>query len=228
MRIIDITGKIVDGMWNYDNPFPMFRLKPIGDMPWLPNKVYSHIFEGMHSQSGTYLETPAHYYGFKKSYTVADIPVSKLIDMPCRVLSLEGFTAEGTNRKKRIDVHDLEKCCAGYDFPSGVSILIATGWSDYWMEDCFVQESPFFTYDAMHWIISKKPILLGSDFPCWDNSENTQGFFDDFFKSDILMLAPCVNLRQAGRCDSLLTVMPINVMGTSNAPCRAFLKTEQS
>lgn len=58
--VIDITGPIQEGMWNYEPPFPVFHRSPLPQVPWVDAPVYCDIFEGIHSQTGTYLETPAH------------------------------------------------------------------------------------------------------------------------------------------------------------------------
>ena len=84
-KIIDVSGPIYDGMWNYEPPFPNFVLKPLPEVPWVKGRVYCEIFEGLHSQTGTYLETPAHYFGNDKSYLLVmaearDFVKSKLGD----------------------------------------------------------------------------------------------------------------------------------------------------
>ena len=85
MKVTDITGPIQEGMWNYEAPFPKFGMKPLDKVPWLENDVYCEVFEGLHSQTGTYFETPAHYFGNDKSYLVADIAVEKLYQIPCLI-----------------------------------------------------------------------------------------------------------------------------------------------
>lgn len=234
MNVIDLTGVIREGMWNYEPPFPAFRMKPLDKVPWVKGDVYCEVFEGMHSQTGTYLETPAHYYGNDKSYLVADIPVSKLVDIPCKVLMLdereyageyEGAEAVAGPRKP-IDAETLKRCPGSERIAEGDAILVATGWGKHWMDACYLDQSPYFTYDAMQWLISQRPFLLGSDFPRWDNLERSEGFFADFFAANILMLAPCVNLEQVTRPDVRLTALPLHIPGTSAVPCRAVIMEE--
>ena len=69
-KIIDVTGLIDKGMWNYDPPFPEINIVPLPPIPWLGGKtVGAEIFEGLHSQTGTYLETPAHHFGNSGSFS---------------------------------------------------------------------------------------------------------------------------------------------------------------
>jgi len=226
MKVIDITGVIREGMWNYDKPFPQFKLKPLGKVPWVENEVFCEIFEGMHSQTGTYLETPAHFYGNDKCYLVSDVPVGKLYEIPCTILKIDKSVCENPLSRIEITVDMLKSCPAANEIREGGAILVATGWDKYWMDEKFLEESPYFTYEAMKWLISKKPFLMGTDFPRWDNLQKPQGFFEEFYAADILMLAPCINLINIEKNSAKLTVLPMNIPGTSSVPCRAVIVHE--
>ena len=225
MEIIDITGKIADGMWNYKAPFPRFKRQSVGNIPWVSQKVYSDVFEGMHSQTGTYLETPAHFFGYERSYSIADIPLDKLVDIPCTLMKLDMTAGTNGKEKKVIGLADLERMDTAESIFPGGAILISTGWSEHWFEEKFTEESPYFTYEAMMWLIAKKPFLLGSDFPCWDSAQNPQGFFGEFYSADILMLGPCDRLSDIKEKTGWLTALPLNIQGACASSCRAFLKT---
>lgn len=223
MKVIDITGQIREGMWNYEWPFPEFRMRPLGKVPWVDKEVYCEIFDGLHSQTGTYLETPAHFYGNGNCYMIADVPVEKLVNIPCVVLKLEESLFDNSSERKPITREMLEGCEGSSNIPEGCAILVGTGWGKYWMDKCYLEYSPYFTYEAMKWLISKKPFLLGSDVPRWENLTRPEGFFADFYAADILMLAPCVNLEKVTCSIQMLTVLPLNVPGTSCVPCRGVL-----
>lgn len=226
MNVIDITGVIRNGMWNYEEPFPKFRMRPLDRVPWVEADVYAEVFEGMHSQTGTYLETPAHYYGSDASYNVADIPLGKLVDRRCIVLKLDGSLFESPEARIPITVQMLESCPGGERIAEDDAILVATGWGKHWMDERYLERSPYFTYEAIKWLIKKRPVLLGSDFPRWDHLTKSERFFPEFYEADILMLAPCVNLETVRRPDVRLTVLPLHISGTSAVPCRAILMEE--
>lgn len=228
MNVIDITGEIRDGMWNYEEPFPKFRMKPLDRVPWVEAEVYAEVFEGLHSQTGTYLETPAHYYGGEGSYCVADIPVGKLVDMRCIVLKLDESLFEHADSRVPIDVPMLESCPGSGMISEGDAVLVAAGWGKHWMDGWYLDRSPYYTYEAMKWLIGKKPFLLGSDFPRWDHLTKSERFFPEFFAADILMLAPCVNLEAVRRPDVRLTALPLHIPGTSAVPCRAIVMEEEN
>ena len=100
--------------------------------------------------------------------------------------------------------------------------MVSANYGQKWKDSDYLTACPYFTADAMSWLVSKKPFLLGSDFPRWDNLEKPQGFWQDFYNADILMLAPVVNIEAVD--EALLTVLPIKAAVTSCAPCRAILK----
>jgi kynurenine formamidase len=108
-----------------------------------------------------------------------------------------------------------------YSIAENCAILVGTGWGKHWSENFYLDKSPYFTYEAMKWLISKKPVLLGTDFPRWENLKKPEGFFNEFYSADILMLAPCVNLEKITKTKVKLTALPLRIPGTSSIPCRA-------
>lgn len=222
--IIDITGKIQDGMWNYEYPFPQFHLAKLPKVDWIPIDIYCEIFEGLHSQTGTYIETPAHFYGNDKTYLMDDVPLEKLVGLSAVILMVKkDFSAKG---RQPITREDLAQSALGLEIKQGQALLIGTGWGEKWMDADYLANSPYFTYDAMMWILEQKPSLLGSDFPRWDNLEDMQGFFPKFYEQDILMFAPCVNLEKSPSPYVKLTALPLRIPGTSCIPCRAYIEVK--
>ena len=223
MRIIDVTGKIKDGMWSYEPPFPTYHLKPLPEVPWVKDRVWCEIFDGLHSQCGTYLETPAHFFGNDNCYLLEDLPAEKLCDIPAVLISLPVMSPK--DEREGISAEDLEHALGDRTVPEGCALLVGCGWGKYWFDGRYLSKSPYFKRDAMEWLIRKKPFLLGSDIARWENLERPEGFFFDFYKADILMLAPLVKLEEVdSRKNLLLTALPLAVTGTSCAPARAIIK----
>jgi len=224
MRVIDISGPIQNGMWNYEYPFPKFELKKLPKVEWLKNEIYCEIFEGLHSQTGTYIETPAHFLGNDKCYLINDIALDKLINIKCTILKVR--KEFHTSDKTPITQQDLIDSAEGINLEKGDAIIVGTGWGKLWMGETYLENSPYFTYDAVMWLIEKVPFILGTDFPRWENLNNWQGFFPEFYNKNILMLAPCINIELINSPNVRLTVAPLNIMGTSCVPCRAFITEE--
>jgi arylformamidase len=222
-KVIDITGTMQDGMWNYEPPFPEFKVSPLPEVPWVKGNVSCEIFEGMHSQTGTYLETPAHFYGNNNSYMLIDVPVEKIVNIDCVVLNLNPEILKDRQNRVSIQVDDLEACPNSKCIKEGDALLVGCAWGDHWMDSNYLSDSPYFTYDAMMWLINKKPFILGSDFARWENLEKAEGFFPKFYAANILMLAPCVNLEKITEPRVKLTVLPLKIPGTCCTPCRAII-----
>lgn len=226
-KVIDITGLINNGMWNYGDPFPEINIKPLPPVSWLGGKtVGCEIFEGLHSQSGTYLETPAHEYGNGNSYSLVEVPVEKLIDVPCVVLNLGLWDLDLSAGRRPITVKDLESAPNAGEIQEGDAILVSTGWGRYWFHPDNLNCAPYFTKAAMDWLISKKPFILGGDTARWDSLEEPQGFFGDFYAADILMAGPFVDLEKCSAPRCKLTILPPKFPITSCAPARAVIIEE--
>ena len=226
MKIIDITGIIYTGMWNLGPPFPDFELEETKTPDWLEYKVYSEEFTGMFSQTGTYLETPAHLLGYEKSYPLIDVNIAKLVDIDTYIIKLDlddlpvvdgrpAITRDSLVSNFNMDLYKEKDCC---------SILVSTGWGKNWRNEDFVESSPFIKFEAMHFLMDQKPFLLGADSPRWENLKNPEGFFSDFFNADILLMGPCVNLEKIKDDIVKLTVLPLKIENTCCTPCRAIIK----
>lgn len=218
--MIDITGVIYDGMWDYEPPFPNIQIKPLPEVPWVETRVYCEIFDGLHSQTGTYLETPAHFLG-EQSYPLVDVPIERIHNVDAVVLNLPGF-APGRGRQP-VTAEMLAACPEAALIEPGDAVLVGCNWGQYWREPAYLYDAPYFTLEAMRWLIGKKPDILGSDSPRWEHLEIPQGFFPEFYAADILMLAPCINLEQAEPRRMKLSALPLKAERTSCAPCRAVL-----
>ena len=221
--LFDITGPIYTGMWGNGSPFPDVVIRPVPQPPWLKKTVYCEIFDGMHSQTGTYLETPAHWFG--DTYQLTDVPIEKLVDIPCTILRLDPakFAAGGRVAMTAEDIDAAVEAAGGFD--PGTAMAIWTDWGKHWRDADYQRCSPYFSLEGMRRVLSYKPFLLATDSCAWENRANPQGFFPEFYAADILMLAPVILPAESpSRCT--LTALPIRVEGTSCAPCRAYLKWE--
>ena len=212
MKIHDISGIIREGIWKYGPAYPDYR--PVSTSAE-PGKCFFEIFEGFNSQTGTYLETAAHVNGYEGNRLIADVDVSRLYNIPCRVLHVK---PDG----KKITAAHFEKAALGMTLPEGCALLIDSGHDD-WYEEDFLTSAPWMTLDAMEWLLDKKPSLIGSDTPAWQKEEPV---FDLFAPKDILLLAPLTGLSKTDGRNALLTVLPLNIEKTCCAPARAVLVEE--
>ncbi len=218
MPVADLSGPIYTGMWNNGAPFPDFVLRPVPQPPWVAKRVYCDIFEGLHGQTGTYLETPAHWTG--EGAMLDALPAARLYEMPCAVLRLPpaDFTVGG---RRPITLEQVEAALARVPaVPPGQALLVSTGWGTRWRAPDYCAAAPYFTRAAMERLIALRPFLLGCDSPLWENREAPQNFFADFYAADILLLAPLVGLEELPP-RVRLTALPLAIADTCCAPCRA-------
>jgi len=210
VKLIDVTGPLENGMWSYPDPYPKVRIEEIGMPDWVPYDTFSWVFT-LGAQNGTYLETAAHM--FRGATTIDEVPLDRLF-LEAAVIQLPDKEPSSA-----ITVDELKN--ADIDIKPGEALLVSTGWDSKWHDADFVAACPFFTLEAMEWIFDQGVSLMGADLPRFDSWEAPQEFFAEFFRRDILLLAPLVNLRAIGQPRVRLVALPLKVKGVCGTPCRA-------
>ena len=122
---------------------------------------------------------------------------------------------------------DLESAVPGLE--PGDALLVQTGWEAHrGNSEAFVLQSPHFDLDAMRWIVDHGVSILGGDMPCYDDpvGAESQGVNMLLFVNNAMILAPLVNLGATEATRGQLTVLPIPLVDSCGAPCRAILSPE--
>lgn len=210
VAIIDITGPIYEGMWTYGLPYAPFRMEEVPPVDWVAYPTYSQNI-AMNVQTGTYLETGAHM--FPDMRTIDQLRPEELI-LDAHILHIG--EKEPRSAVTREELGQL-------DVVPGSAILVCTGWGRNWESPRFLEDSPYFSANAMDYLLSLKPALVGADLPRWDSLANPQGFFERFFRQDVLLLAPLMNLEKFGKRTGKLIVLPLPIRGACASPARAVL-----
>jgi kynurenine formamidase len=213
-------------MWNYPEPLgPMlgaFNLKKI-DFEFGGDKYSLDAFEGMKAQTGSYLESPGQYIE-GNDYKVSDIDIAKLFLMDTYVLKIPYETLGKKDGKRFVSLEDVKKAQGSNPIEKGAAILIGTGYgSKNWDKKDFFEGSWFFKKEAMQYIISLEPFLLGTDSGEWENPKNPEGIFKMFYPANILILASCINIEKTKGFKVKLTVLPFKVRGSYISPVRAVI-----
>ena len=214
MPIIDISGPIEDNMWSYGAPYPAPRIEQIPPPDWLDYPVYSQTVS-MAVQSGTYLETAAHM-------DQSRMPIDQLPLERCYMIDAVAlWIPRGANES--ISAAALEQALneSGIGLESGDALLVGTGWDKQWNDPNFVTDPPYFLAEAIDWVLAHDLALLGSDTPRYDSPHDPQNFFPKFFQSEILLLAPLMNLDQVGTTRGKLTTLPLKIKDACASPVRA-------
>jgi kynurenine formamidase len=224
MKVVDISGPIYEGMWDYPEPMGTllkgFQLSSL-EFEHGGERYALEVFDNMKAQTGTYLESPGRYLESNR-YTVSDIPIERLYMMEAYVLSVPYEKMAKKDGKRFLSVEDVERAIPkNARINKGAAILIGTGYGKQWKDDDFFDNSWFFRREAMECILAMKPFLLGADSAEWESPKNPEGIFKIFFPANVLILAPCINLDTIHSFHVTLTVLPLKVWGAYICPVRA-------
>jgi len=225
MKLTDITGEIYEGMWGYGDPFPDFRMHDLKLPDWVDYKSYSQAFGGMHILTGTYIVAPSHGLGIKESYPLSSIKMQDLYEIDACVLKFDLNDLKKDGNNPYISYENI-KNAEKETITEGKAVLFSTGWGKHWGKDDYLKNFWFLKKEALEYILSKKPFLIGLDSPAMDNIYNPQGLSSFFYKKNVLLLAPLVNLENIRNFRVKLTVSPLNIPGTTGSPCRAVVIEE--
>ncbi len=226
MKLIDITGPLVNGMWEFGPPFPALHVEERTDHKEGFGDFSYTAIDGLHALTGTYVETPAHFLGYENSYLIADVPLERLVDLPCVVLNVKTAKPD-KNGRLRVTLEDLLNCPNSGQIREGDAILVGVGWGDsMWYSQDHFPKSPYFTGDAFHWMLDKRPTVIGTDTSSWENLQEPAGFFPRFYEQDVLMLAGLMNLKAVTAPRVKLSILPLRLENSCASPCRAFVREE--
>ena len=221
MKILDISGPIYTGMWSYAEYYPQFELSDV-EFEFSGETYSVDVFKGMHAQTGSYIETPSIFGGVKKVSHVIDIPLEKLFMIDVYIFQVDHEKLGIKDGLPFITKEDLVRA-EKEEVPESSAILVSSGYGKNYREKDYPQKGWFFRKEALYYLIDKKPLLIGSDAPSWENPTNPEGAFDRFYKSGTLLLAPLINLEKVKNFKAKLTVLPLKIEEVAVCPVRAII-----
>lgn len=226
MKVIDITGTIYNGMWYFGDPWPRFNFKTrYHELEAIGLTAMIEDFEGMGGHTGLHIETSATGIGYEKSYPLIDVPIEKLVYADAYVYQLRHDDLPVKDGKSYISLEALKEA-EKEEVPEGSIILIGTGYGKNWDKEDYLAKSWFIRREAMYYIIDKKPVLLGVDATDFENWTNPERFFERFFNSNILLMAPCINLEKIQKFKVKFIALPLKIKGAAICPTRAVVIEE--
>lgn len=226
MKVIDITGTIYNGMWYFGDPWPRFNFKTrYHELEAIGLTAMIEDFEGMGGHTGLHIETSATGIGYEKSYPLIDVPIEKLVYADAYVYQLRHDDLPVKDGKSYISLEALKEA-EKEEVPEGSIILIGTGYGKNWDKEDYLAKSWFIRREAMYYIIDKKPVLLGVDATDFENWTNPERFFERFFNSNILLMAPCINLERIQKFKVKFIALPLKIKGAAICPTRAVVIEE--
>ena len=157
-RVIDLAHPITEGMVTYPGvPAPTLgthlSFDDAADV-YAPGTEFTIGMITMATNTGTYLDTPAHRY--REGEDLAAVPIERLVDIDGLVVRV----ADGLAGGERPAVDAL--AFAPYDV-RGRAVLVETGHARHWGTDAYAHDHPFLTAAAADWLVDNGAALVGID-----------------------------------------------------------------
>lgn len=196
----------------------MMEIPPFEQQRWatIEERGWEADWFAMPTLAGTYLETAKHLIGDAPS--IDQVPLERLF-----VNATIARIPRGA--REHITVAELETTATSLE--PGDALLVQTGWEAHRdNSETFVMQSPHYDLAAMQWIVDRGVTILGGDMPCYDDpvADEGQGVNMVLFGAGALILAPLVNLGSTDATRGRLTVLPIPLVDSCGAPCRAIFE----
>jgi kynurenine formamidase len=224
MNIIDITGPVREGMWDFGFPGGQFKLKQL-NYDFLGEEYHHEGFEGMVGSTGTFVETGATYLGYEKSIPTDRIPLDKLVNVDACVLQIPFEGLDEIDGRKCVSLDDIRKA-EREPVSEGHAVIVSTGYGKNWFSKDYLEKSPFFKKEAIYYLLDMKPVLLSSDFPAWENTLHPEGFLKRLYDSGVYVLVSCINVEKIKKYKVKLIALPLRVENVCMCPARAVIIEE--
>lgn len=218
LKIIDLTYDIEDSMLKFTAPWhPEIKVKQLGKID-VEGRETREITFGTHT--GTHMDAPKHF--IKDGKSIDQISLSKIIGK----VSIFDFSFL------------LENECITADMLKKLSInsrvIFKFGWGKNWGNDSFFKNWPYFTTDAISFLISKGIIFIGMDTPSPDDSRIQFGSLRDsenhkqLLKNEVVIVEYIANLDKISDYEGWnLIAMPLKIKGSDGSPARICIYKEE-
>ena len=157
-RVVDLAHPITEGMVTYPGiPAPTLGTHLSFDdaaAVYAPGTEFTIGMITLSSNTGTYLDTPAHRY--RDGDDLAAVPIERLVDLDGVVVRVaDGLTGD---RPPAVDALAF----APFDV-AGRAVLVETGHARHWGTDAYAHDHPYLTPAAADWLVEHGAALVGID-----------------------------------------------------------------
>jgi len=157
-HIVDLAHEITDGMVTYPGiPAPTLGSHLSFDESaghYAPGTEFSIGMITLATNTGTYLDTPAHRY--RAGDDLAALPLDRMVDLDGLVLRVAG-------EPTAIDVAALTGPGGDEIAVAGRAVLVETGHSRHWGTDAYFTDHPYLTGEVADWLVERGAALVGID-----------------------------------------------------------------
>lgn len=157
-RVVDLAHEITDGMVTYPGlPAPVLGSHLSFDESvghYAPGTEFSIGMITLATNTGTYLDTPAHRY--RDGDDLASVPLDRVAD-------LDGLVLRVTGGPTAIDVAALSGARGGDSDVAGRAVLVETGHARHWGSEAYFADHPHLTGEAADWLAERGAARVGID-----------------------------------------------------------------
>lgn len=219
MKFIELSHRISNGMITFPG-IPAVKIDAYMDMESSAKEFGDNAGAlldriEMVNINGTYLDAPLHRD--PNGYTIADIPLEKLVDLPLEVVTMK----EGNNCFDVADIKDVGE--------KGGAVILNSGHYYKFGTDAYAENPPYLTLEAANLLVEKGVVFVGIDSPLIDNmmTLGTIGctVHDAILTAGGVICEDMTNLDALNGVSGTLTAVPTPVEMASFA-ARVFVKTE--
>jgi kynurenine formamidase len=220
-RVVDLSHVIVDGMITYPGiPGPALGSHLTFDESaahYAAGTEFSIGTISMAANTGTYLDTPAHRY--RDGQDLSQLSLDKMVDRPGVVVRARQRTTPGG---RAVDEAHLRATLGDVD-PAGMAVLIETGHSDHWGDPAYFADHPYLTDDAVEFLVSAKPALVGIDSLNIDSTHTGRRPAHSWLlAATIPVVEHLTGLAELPDIGFRFTAAPPAIRGMATFPVRAF------
>lgn len=168
----------------------------------------------LYSHCGTHVDAPVHFGVGEQS--IDTIPVDSLIG-PAWVADVRPVRPRALIQPEQFgDIAD--------QFKPGDSLLICTGWSEYYGQEKYRNELPRVSLELVLWCADKKVKMLGVEPPSVadvNDIDDLTAIHQILFKSGIIVVEGLANLVSLSKPKVTFIALPLKIAGGDGAPARA-------
>ena len=209
--IIELSHRMVPGKENFKletRTFDVTELLP--EVKHRPDIWYVLSDSTMSSHMGTHIEFPYHHW--KEGSDAADYPIEKLIG--------EGVVLDFSHKKHGEEISLTEVKAHENRIKRGDIIFIRADMDKLFRTERWA-EQPYLTEEAMDWLISLGPRVVGTDasgfeVPGTDYQPNHM----KMFQNEIAMVESATNLAAVGEDRVTVFILPLPIEGIDACPVR--------
>lgn len=211
MKIIDLTFTLDNDCMTCGTPWhEKVNLRQLGRMKEVGRNT-SCVHLGSHS--GTHMDAPAHFYD--NMYGIDKISLEQV----CGKVSIVDFT-------KKYSKGDIVKLCDIEKIPVTPRMIFVFGWSKYWKTERYYDAFPYFTQEAVQYLIKGGMRVMALDTPSPDNGSALEEL-DDSPNHKMLLKERIVLIEYLANTDKLLDgkeysliALPLKLKDADGSPAR--------